>query len=179
MKLNLSKKILIVSIIVFIIILVLDGLFTNLLIGKIYNINNNITQLNLSSQERERELNLKDSVLGSKLEREKLLSYFVGAGNLETLDFTKYLEDLARASGLTQKKTLVTEPLRSMESSSVVSTIRYRLDVSGSWSSIYNFLQTIENMSKVVILNSVSIRKDSDSKIWSADLDFSVVNLKK
>ena len=179
MKLNYSQKILTASVVIFFSVLNFDAIFTNLLISKIYDINDKVSQLNTSSFERERELNLRDSVASTKLDREKLSGYFVSAGNLETLEFTKYLEDLARENQVKQTKVLSLEPLRGMESSSVVSTIRYKFNVSGSWSGVYSFLQAVELLPRVAVLNSVSLRKDSDSKLWSADLDFSVVNLKK
>ena len=122
MKLNYSQKILTASVVIFFSVLTFDAIFTNLLISKIYDINDKVSQLNTSSFERERELNLRDSVAGTKLDREKLSGYFVSAGNLETLEFTKYLEDLARENQVKQTKVLSLEPLRGMESSSVVST---------------------------------------------------------
>jgi hypothetical protein len=188
MKLNFSNKILITAIITFIIILVLDVVFTKLLLNKIYSINDKVKQLEISSQEREKELNLRESVESTKLEREKLSGYFVGAGEAETLEFTKYLENLALEMGVTQKKSLDYEAVGALSSSDVVSAIRYRFNVSGKWANVYSFLQAVENLPKVAYLSSVSFSLNSEiispkeaktgSKIWSADLDFSVVKLK-
>ena len=188
MKLNYSKKILIASIVTLAVIVVLDVVFTDLLLGKIFDINDKVRQLEISSQEREKELNLKDSIASSKVQREKLGGYFVDAGDIETLDFTKYLEDLAKDNGVIQSKTLNYEPAKGLESSNIVSSIRYKFTVSGSWSNVFNFIQAIENLPKVSSLNSVSLSSslgDSSSKgtkvgvrVWSAELDFSVANLK-
>jgi hypothetical protein len=188
MKLNYSKKILIISLLIFILIILLDIFITKLLLNKITSINDKVKQLNISSAEREKELNLRDSIISSDLEREKLTSYFVGAGNAETVEFTKYLEDLAIKNGVSQKKSLASEAVNELNSSDIVSALRYRFNVSGKWANIYNFLQAIENLPKIALLNSVSLSVSAEAvsakelkttgKIWSADLDFSVIKLK-
>lgn len=188
MKLTYSKRILILSIIVLAVVLALDIIFTEMLLSKIININEKVKQLNLSSQEREKELTLRESIVSSKDEREKLLTYFVGPGNAETVEFTKYLEDLALVNGVTQKKSLGYEAVSELNSSNVVSAIRFRFNVSGKWTNVFNFLRAIENLPKVAYLNSVSLNVSSEAvsakdiksgnKIWSADLDFSVIKLK-
>lgn len=183
-----SQKVLIIAIVVLSVVLVLNIVFGNMLIDRIVSINDKVKQLDISSQEREKELNLKDSISNSKTEREKLGGYFVGAGNAETVEFTKYLEDLAKEKGVTQSKTLSYESVSGMNSSDAVSAIRYRFNVTGRWNNVYSFLQAIENLPKVSYLNSVSLNlvsepvtaKDSRvvARIWSADLDFLVVKLK-
>jgi len=188
MKLTYAKKIFILAITFLAGVLVLNIIFANLLFNKIVNINNKVKQLDISSQERERELNLKDSIADSKVERVRLEEYFVGAGNAETVKFTKYLEDLALDMGVTQSKTLNYEPVVGLESSSVVSTIRFKFSISGKWTNVYNFLKAIENLPKVVSINSTSLSLNTAEasekdlkpigKIWNADLDFSVINLK-
>ena len=178
MKINYSKKILIISIVTFVMVIVLNIIFTNLLLNKINDINNKVKQLETSSQEREKALSLKDSVLSSVTEREELLKYFVGSGNAETVKFTKFLEDLALGMNLTQKKTLEYESVSGVGGSEVVSIIRFRFVVSGKWLNVYNFLQAIENLPKVASLNSTSLNYNSLEKNWSADLDFSVAKLK-
>ncbi len=178
MRLNHSKKIFILSLISFFCVLILSIVFTNLLLDKIISINDKVKQLDISSRERERELNLKDSIASSKIERENLGGYFVGAGNAETVKFTEYLEDLATNLDLTQKKSLDYEPIGELKSSEVVSAIRFKFNVSGSWSNVFAFLRAIENLPKVSHLNNVSLNLNSESKIWSADLDFLVVKLK-
>ncbi len=188
MKFNYSKRILILSLIFFTGVIILDVIFTNLLVDKIVKINNKVKQLNISSQEREKEIKLKDLIIDSKADREKLTEYFVGAGNAETLEFTKYLEDLALKEGVTEKKTIIEEPIVGLPSADTISAIRFRFNVIGKWANIYNFLQAIENLPKVVYLNSVSVSLNSGAvsakeikagtKTWSADLDFSVIKLK-
>jgi len=187
MKLNYSKKILIMSVILFIGVIVLDIIFTGLLLTKIISINDKVKQLDISSQERLRELNLKEAISSSMINRDKLSGYFVGAGNSETVDFTKYLENLALESRVAQKKTLNYEPAIGMASSSVVSVIRYKFETSGSWNNSFNFLKGIENLPKVAYLNSISINLNSEGvsdvntkptgKVWSAIIDFSVAKL--
>jgi len=188
MKLIYSKKILILASGFFIGTLVLNIIFANLLFNKIVNINNKVKQLDISSQERERELNLKDSIADSKVERERLEQYFVGAGNAETVKFTQYLENLALEMGVTQNKTLNYESIVGLESSGVVSAIRYKFTISGKWSSVYNFIQAIENLPRVVTINNVSLNLNSAEvtekdvkpvgRVWGAELDFSVAKLK-
>ena len=188
MKIKYSKKIFVISLVGLIVVLVLDIVFTNFLIQKIISINNKIKQINISSLEREKELVLEGLVANSDSNRQELEKYFVGAGNVEAVNFTKYLEDLALEMGVSQKKSLVDEPVKGLESSKVVSSIRFRFNVSGKWEKVYNFLLAIENLPKVVLLNNVSFNINSDSvsteggkiidKIWSVDLDFSVVKLK-
>ncbi len=189
MRLNYSKKILILSLVVFASILTLDIIFTNMLLGKIVSINDKIKQSDISSQKREEELILKGLIASSKVEREKLTGYFVGAGNAETVNFTKYLEELALEAGVTQRKSLDYESANELSSSEIVSAIRYRFNVTGKWTNVFYFLQMIENLPKVLSLNNISVSVNpgavsaseakSGAKTWSADLDFSVVKLKK
>jgi len=188
MKLNYSQKILILSSTILVVVLILNIVYANLLLAKITSINDKIKQLNISSQQRENELNLKDSIIDSKLGREKLAEYFVGSGDAETVEFTKYLENLAKEVGVIQKKTLEYEMVKGFESSEVISSIHYKFNITGSWASIFNFLLIIENLPKAISLNSVSfnvntgvaLEKEIDyvNKGWSADLDFSVVKIK-
>lgn len=184
MKLNYSKKVLIISIVTLLIVLILDIIFTNLLYGKILSINDKIKQIDISSLQREKELNLRDSIATSKTDREKLKEYFVGAGDASTVSFTKYLEDLALENGLKQNKSLAYEPIPGMESSGVVTAIRYRLNVSGRFINVFSFLQAVENLPEVSYVSSVSLNLNSEDtsakagKIWSADFDFSVAKLK-
>ncbi len=188
MRLIHSKKILIVSIVVFVCVVVLSFVFTNLLLGKIVSINDKIKQLEISSQKREEELTLKDSVSSTKLDREKLMGYFVGPGDSETVEFTKFLEDLAKKMNVTQKKTLEYEAIKELSTSEAVSSIRYRFNISGSWNNVFNFLLAIESLPKVSLLSGVSLNSSSETPsaggrgdnkvIWSADLDFSVAKLK-
>ncbi len=188
MKINNSQKVLIFSGVVLIITIILDAIFGNLLLNKIVDINNKIRQQDISSQARLQELQLRDSIDSSGLERDKLNNYFVGSGNLEVVAFTEYLEDLAVEKGVVQKKTLNYEALASFPSSEFVSSIRYRTNISGKWSSVFAFIQAIENLPKAVFLNNISVGVNSDinsisnirssDNIWSADLDFSVVNIK-
>ncbi len=187
MKLTYAKKILISATVIFLGVLALDIIFTSLLLNNIISINDKIKQLDISSKEREKELSLKDSIASSKVEREKLEGYFVQAGNAETVKFTKYLEDLALGFGLTQKKSLDYESINELQSSDAVSAIRFKFGVSGSWSQVYAFLRTIENLPKIVRLNSVGLTANQTvlidgaglkGNIWSADLDFSVAKLK-
>lgn len=188
MKIKNSQKILIFSIIVFIVIVILDTVFGNLLLNKIVDINDKVKQQELSSQSRLQELLLRDSIDSSVLERDQLNNYFVGSGNLEVVAFTEYLEGLAVENGVVQKKTLNYEALAGFSSSEFVSSIRYKVNISGKWSNVFAFIQAIENLPKAVFLNSISINANpnnssvsnikSGNGAWSADLDFSVVNLK-
>lgn len=188
MKLNFSKKILLISVIVFVMVFVLDIIFVNLLLGKITSINNKIKQLDISSRERERELNLKDSIASTNSERTELLGYFIGASNAETVKFTKYLEDLARQYNVIGKKTLDSESASELTSSEIITSIRYRFSVSGRWLDVFGFLRAVENLPKIISLNSVSLSINSqvltiqnlknNNKEWTADLDFSVMKLK-
>lgn len=178
MKLSFSKKVLISAIVTLFIVLFLDTVFTNLLLKKIVSINDKVRQIDISSQERLKELNLKDSTANTVEEREKLGEYFVGPGNAETVEFTKYLEDLAAEMNLTQRKTLDYEAVNEPGLSDFISAIRFKFNVSGKWSDVYGFLYAIEKLPKIVSLNSVSLNLNSDNKTWSADLDFLVVKLK-
>jgi hypothetical protein len=188
MKINYSKRILILFLVIFIGVIALDVLYTNKLFDQILSINDKVKQLNISSEKREKELSLKDFILSSKVEREKLDQYFVGAGNAETVKFTKYLEDLAAEVGVDQKKSLDYEAVSEFQSSDVVSALHFRFNVSGHWADVYTFLKLIENLPKVVSLNSVSLTATSGAvsareaksgvRLWSADLDFFVVKLK-
>ncbi len=188
MKLNHSKKILILAIPIFFLVLILNIVFVYLLLSTIDSVNNKVRQLNISSQKREEELLLKGLISSFSSEREKLSQYFIGMGNADVVAFTKYLEDLALNIGVSQKKTLAYEPMNELKDSETVSTIRFRFSISGKWSNVFNFLQLLENLPKVTNINSVSMFVNSEavsikeiksgSKVWSADIDFSVVKLK-
>ena len=189
MKLNYSSKILILSAILFVGILALNVATMNLLLKEIDSVNYKIKQLEETAREIEKGLSLKDSLASSQLERERLTEYFVGAGNAAAVEFTEYLESLAKDAFVTQKKSLNYELIDGLQSSEYVSAIRFRFNVTGSWANVFSFLQTIENLPKVSNLNSVSLSINPEAvsaegiklteKIWSADLDFTVANLKK
>jgi len=188
MKFYYTKKILIISILVFVIIIIESILFTNVLINKIVSINDKTVQMNTLTEEKMMDTNLGESITNTEVERKMLDQYFVGPGNVDTVEFTKYLEVLAKGFNLTQKKTLNYEPAMGMESSDSVSVIRYRFDVSGKWSDVYNFIQAVENLPRAGYLNSVNLNLssvlsptksiNSGNKIWTANLDFSVFKLK-
>jgi hypothetical protein len=187
MKLNYSKKILIITLLVFIGVLVLDIVFTNLLWQKILSINNKIKQLNISAQERVKELNLKETIVNSAENRVLLEESFVAAGNAKTVEFVSYLETLAKDTGVKYNtNSLSYEVVPELGSSESVQFIRLRASVSGSWANVFAFLQTIEKLPKISSLNSVSFNLNSDinantkstTNFWSAELDFSVAKLK-
>jgi Tfp pilus assembly protein PilO len=183
MKLNYSKRILIIAILIFIGVLVLDLIFSNLLLGKINGINERVRQLAISATEREKNLKLKDSIINSEQDRLKLEQYFVGASDAETADFISRLESLAKASGLTSSiKSVSYEPINDLNSSETVSFIRFKFSLTGKWSNVFTFLQEIENLPKIVLVQNASFDVNSDLKntvkIWSGDIDFSVVKLK-
>jgi hypothetical protein len=189
MKFDYTKKILLMAILVFLAVVTAVVIFSDLLLDKVVDINDKVRQLEISSQERLKELSLKDSVVSSEEERKKLAEYFVGSGNAETVDFTKYLEDLAKSFNITQKKTLNYEPVNELKSSDVVSAIHYTFQIYGRWSDIFNFIQAIENLPKVSFLNGVALNLSPEGvtnkemtktveKNWSAILDFSVIKLK-
>jgi hypothetical protein len=185
MKLNYPKKVLIFSITIFLVVLILNIIFVNLLLNKVRNINAKVSQLEISSAERLKEINLKDSISNSEIEREKLNTYFVGAGNVETVEFTKFLEKLALENGVTQQKTLSYEPLPNFGGAEILSGIRYKMNISGRFTNVYNFLLAIENLAKVSGINNVSFNLNSNNNstkeagaVWSGDLDFFVVKLK-
>ncbi len=185
MKLTHAQKIFILALIAFIVVLTVNIIFSHLLIDKIIGINDKIRQLNLSSAEREKEISLKDTIQNSDAERKKLASYFVGAGNAETVKFTQYLEEQARVAGVAQHKTLDYEALGELGTSNIVSGIRYRFNATGKWNNVFTFLRQVENLPKVVSLHGVTLSAGGSSlmgqgsgKTWSADLDFSVVKLK-
>jgi hypothetical protein len=185
MKLNYSKKIFILVIIFFVLTITLTIIFSNLLVGKIVGINDKVKQLMISSAERERDLNLRDSIASSVAERQKLDQYFVGSGNGETADFISYFEALAKTSGVIQTIGFVGyENSGELGASDTANLLRLRVNFSGRWENVYRFLQTVENLPRVVVVNSVSLNDSFDlgstkgERIWSADLDFSVGKLK-
>lgn len=177
MKLNHSKKSLILSTTLFLVVLGANILFANLLVIKITTINDQIRQSVISSQERERNLNLRDSILNSVSERSKLEKYFVGVGDAETANFISYLESEAKKVGLVSDiKSVGYEPVAEIGSSEIVSLIRFRLSVNGKWSNVFTFIQTLENLPKISTVNAISL--DHNSGVWSAEIDFSVAKLK-
>lgn len=188
MKLNHLNKILILSLATIIIVLILGVFFANLLSDKIMSINNKIKQLDMVSQELERSLKSEVSIDSSLLEREKLAGYFVGSSNASIVEFTEYLEGIAKDFGVTHKKTLNYESINELQSSELVSALRFKFNITGKWADVFNFLQAIENLPKVARLNSASLSVNSEisfsekSKptniIWSADLDFTVASIK-
>ena len=187
MKLNYAKRILLLSLVIFLGVLVLDIIFTNLLLTKIISINDKVRQLVISSEEREKELTLKDSILSSVEEREKFDQYFVGAGDGKTADFIASLESIADQNSVSHNiKSVGYESVPALSSSETISFIRLRFSVSGRWANVFGFIQAIENLSKVATINSLSLTVGSDlsatgktsTKIWTADLDFSVAKLK-
>jgi Tfp pilus assembly protein PilO len=178
MKLNYSQKIFLVSLIIFVMVFILNIIFSSLLWNKVLDINDKTKQINISTQEREREVNLKDLLIKTATDREKMNQYFVGEGNIETVKFTEYLEGLAKKAGVAQEKSLAYEEVGKMNESEFVSAIRYKFKVSGNWASVYNFMRSMESLPKVGYLNNLKLSADiKESKIWSLDIDFSVIKL--
>ena len=187
MKITYVNIIFVLSVVLATIVISADVISISKVFDEIVGINDKVKQLDFSSQERERMMSLKDSIASTKLERGTLNGFFVGASNAAVVDFTKSLENLALENGVTQRKTLNYEPLSGLESSSMLSSIRFRLTVSGNWTNVYTFLQAIENLPKVMSLNSVALSANlanpsaGDSLVrgqsWTADLDFSVAKL--
>ena len=187
MKLSYSKRIFILSVIFFVGTLTLNIIYFNLLVKCVANINNKVKQINLSTQERENQINSADLVNSTELDRSKLQKYFVGSGSALVVDFTKSLEVLAQTMGVTQKKTLAEESIPELGASDVVSAVRYKFSVSGKWSSVYNYILAIEYLPRVVLINNISLSLTeplttdgviTGSKFWTADLDFSVAKMK-
>ena len=167
--------------------MVLDVVFTSLLLKRIVGINDKVKQIDISSRQREKELTMKDVIASSKEDRENLDKYFVGAGNAMTLEFTKYLENLAKEIGVTQRKTLDYENISGLSATGQVSNIRYKFNVSGKWNNVFNFIRAIETLPNAVSINSLNLSLNSGvaslndarsaSRVWTVDLDFSVARL--
>lgn len=186
MKLNFAKKIFILAVCTFVLVLVVDIIFTNMLVKNIIGINDKIRQLNLSTQERERESALASSVMNSEEDRRRLDAYFVAAGDSATVDFTTFLEDKARQLGLQYvTKSLDYENVIEPANVEGISVIRFRFTVTGSWSKVFVFLIQVENLSKIVSVNNVHFNLDNTEGVtknagtnFTAELDFSVAKLK-
>ena len=176
MKLNYSKKVLILSIALFLLVLIFDLVFTNLLLGKVTNINNEVKQLTVSTQEREFSQSLKDSILKTEKDRTKLEQYFVAAGDARTAEFINQIEVLAKSSGLTPEVRAVDyEPVATAATSSTVSLVHFKLNIVGKWDNVFNFLQTIENLTKITLVQGVTL--NASSALWSGDIDFTILKL--
>lgn len=177
MKINFSKKILIVSIGVFIVTLSSVLLLSGLLINKINNINDKIHQLQISTMERENNILLGDLIIGSETDRKKLEKYFIGPGDIETAVFIGYLESLAKDTGLVSNiRSVGYETGENISSLETISFVGFDFSVSGKWNDVFNFVKLIENLPKVSSVNSVSL--EVNSGVWSADIDLSVAKLK-
>lgn len=176
MKLNYSQKMLVISTVIFVGVLVLNIIFINLLLNLVTGFNDKTQQLDNSFQVLQKETKLKDVIANSKEAGEKLSLYFVGPGDVETVNFVKFLEDLAVKNNVIQEKSLAYEPVAELPNSNTVSAIRFRSNISGSFANVFSFLQAIENMPKVVSLKSASL--NTVDKGWAMSLDFSVIKLK-
>lgn len=177
MKFNYSKRIFVLSLGVFLIVLVLNIVFSNLLLEKILNINNKIKQQNISSQERERNLALKDSVIGTRELRLELEKYFIAPGDPQTASFVNYLEGQTKKTGLSPNiKSIDYENIETLGGDSNVLSVRLRLGAVGKWSDVYSLLIALESLPRVSFLNSVSLERQSEG--WSVDIDMSVAKLK-
>lgn len=177
MKLNYSKKILILSVVSLVAIVIVDFLFLNLLADKIIGINDKIRQQTLSTQEREKNFYLKESISKTEIDRAKIEKYFIGPGDVATAEFIAYLENLAKQNKLTATvRSVGYEIIPEVGNSDVVSALRFRFSVTGKWSDVFVFLQIMENIPKAVSVFSVTL--NSASGAWTADLDFSVAKLK-
>lgn len=177
MKLNYTKKIFIISAAVLVGIIILVLVFTNLLLGKIYSINDKVKQMTISSIERERNISLKESIHVSESDRGELAKYFMGSTDADTADFIGQLENLGKQLGLTVNvKSVEYEKNPNFDSSNYLSLVRVKVGFVGKWSGVFDFLQKIERLSKTTLIHGVSL--DNSSKIWSGDIDFSVFKLK-
>ena len=152
-------------------------IFTNLLLGKIFSINDKVKQMTLSSIERERNISLKESIHNSEKDRIELAKYFVGSDDEDTADFISQLEDLGKQLNLViNVKSVEYEKNPNFENSNYLSLVRVRVGFNGKWNGVFDFLQKIETLSKIVLIHNVSL--ESNSRIWSGEVDFSVFKLK-
>lgn len=185
MKINFAQKVLLLFVLIFILVLAGNIVVGNFVYKKISDINNKIKQVTLSAEERERAAVLKDSLLNSEIDRDKLEEYFVGSTDADTANFITYIEGLARQNGLVYDvRNVAYEPVSELSNSEHINFIKFRVNVVGSWNNVFTFLQVIENLPKVVSLGSVSfdngpsLSSKTRAKIWSADLEFSVARFK-
>lgn len=177
MKLNYTKKIFIISVAILIGVTVLVFIFTNLLLGKIFSINDKVKQMTISSIERERNISLKESIYNSEKERIELSKYFIGLTDEDTAVFISQIENLGKLAGLTvDVKSVEYEKNPNFDNSNYLSLVRIRVNFNGKWNDVFGFLQKIETLSKIVLIHNVSL--ESSSRIWSGEVDFSVFKLK-
>lgn len=178
MRLNSSKKILVLTGIGFLIILVLDIVFIQAVSSRIVGIHHKGVQLDLSSTEREKDLAVKDAIRDSESDRVSLGSYFVGGTDAETALFIGSIETLAAQNGLEiDVKSVNYEPISAVKVSDQFSFIRLKVGVVGSWGEVFTFLKTIETLEKVVTVNGAVLQFDAEAKTWLGDIDFSVVKI--
>ncbi len=169
MKFSFSKKVLAVVVLILIAVISVDGILFGLLSDKIINIKDKTRQLNTSIEERERDLNLRDSIEDSRIDREKLISFFVPAGDAATVSFISKLEDLAR-----NNKLIPTVRNVSYEEN----FIRIKLSTAGTWADIEKFLASLEGLPVVISIANFILQSDGEGKNWSGEFDLLVGKIK-
>ena len=185
MKLNYSKKILIFSGLILFFVLLGNVVSFNFLIDKVLSINNKVAQVEISTKQRERNVSLTDSVQASQVGREILNTYFVSSGDAKTAEFIETLEGLARQAGLSANiRTVNYEPISEFNSTENIQFIRMILSVSGSWSKVFGFLSSLENLPKVIKIANVNLNSSpalnskNRENNWTAEIDLSIAQLK-
>ncbi len=185
MKIKLSTKIVVVSLVVAFIVILINGYFGRLLYQQILSTTNKIEQISIATIEREKMTALEHSLDTSTSSRAILDQYFITADDADTANFIDSVENIAKQGGLEYVVSGIDyDKNPEFGSLTNLNFIKLKINVTGNWLAVWNFLQTIENLPKVLVISSVTLdtsAKNIKGQInkWSADLEFSVAKIKK
>ncbi|MEI6528097.1 MAG: hypothetical protein WCO10_00275 [bacterium] len=161
-----------------------SAVFSYLLVDKINNINDKIKQMDLSTQERNKQGAQKMSVVDTEADRAKLESYFVSADG--AVDFIKYLENLSVEVGVKANiQNINFQPLRDTAYANTAEYISLNLSVEGTWAKVYRYVLLLEKLPFVSEVGNVDMtevtqtdEKNKTKSFWTATISLKVIKLK-
>jgi len=161
------------------------AIFSYLLIDTIYQINDKVAQVEISTNERDAQGALKVSVANSVVERQTLDTYFISKSG--TADFIKTLEALAKGNNVSINiKYVGYEPIKQANFSATAESIRFNLDLIGSWVNCIQVIRLLENLPVPSLVEKITLSvggtnlsgKVTSGSTWTANVDFTAVKLK-
>ena len=135
------------------------------------------SKIDLGSQRSGRLSGLQSAVKETESERAQLTSFFLPTGS--EVSFIEQVESLAKASGLSEKTSNVSEVPGRVGGTKIV---QVQIMVTGSWSNVIYFLGQLENSPyKLDIRNISLLEQSSGSKktpsTWAGSFDINVVEI--
>jgi hypothetical protein len=116
---------------------------------------------------------LEDTVRASADDRKRLASYILA--HEEVIEFVTLLE----ASGKAQGVLFTTESLEALPLDEIFETLSIRATIEGTFDGVTRMVRILENIPEQSSVSSVSFTRESDTGLWSAQVELQVTKFKE